>query len=31
MEITYLFDKRPGRLLDFWTLRVGACSRLGAY
>ena len=22
---------RPGRLLNFWTLRVGACSRLGAY
>ena len=22
---------RPGRLLDFWTLRVGAYSRLGAY
>ena len=22
---------RPGRLLNFWTLRVGAYSRLGAY
>ena len=22
---------RPGRLLNFWTLRVGANSRLGAY
>ena len=22
---------RPGRLLHFWTLRVGAYSRLGAY
>ena len=22
---------RPGRLLKFWTLRVGAYSRLGAY
>ena len=23
--------KRPGRLLNFWTLRVGAYLRLGAY
>ena len=23
--------KRPGRLLNFWTLRVGAYSKLGAY
>ncbi len=23
--------KRPGRLLNLWTLRVGAYSRLGAY
>ena len=23
--------KRPGRLLNFWTLRVGAYSRLGAH
>ena len=23
--------KRPGRLLHFWTLRLGAYSRLGAY
>ena len=22
---------RPGHLLNFWTLRVGAFSRLGAY
>ena len=22
---------RPGRLLNFWTLKVGAYSRLGAY
>ena len=22
---------RPGRLLNFWTVRVGAYSRLGAY
>ena len=22
---------RPGRLLNFWTLRVGAYLRLGAY
>ena len=22
---------RPGRLLNFWTLRVGAYSRLGSY
>ena len=26
----YLIN-RPGRLLKFWTLRVGGCSRLGAY
>ena len=26
----YLIN-RPGRLLTFWTLRVGAYSRLGAY
>ena len=26
----YLIN-RPGRLLNFWTLRVGAYSRLGAY
>ena len=22
---------RPGRLLNFWTLKVGAYSRVGAY
>ena len=32
-RIPYLFDyiNRPGRLLNIWTLRVGAYSRLGAY
>ena len=30
-RIPYLFDyiTRPGRLLNIWTLRVGAYSRLG--
>ena len=29
--VTYYSINRPGRLLNFWTLRVGAYSRLGAY
>ena len=31
-KVSGTFEKRaPGRLLNFWTLRVGAYSRLGAY
>ena len=32
-RIPYLFDyiTRPGRLLNIWTLRVGAYSMPGAY
>ena len=29
--LLYLFDKPPWLLLKFWTLRVGAYSRLGTY
>ena len=31
-KVTETFEKRaPGRLLNFWTLRVGTYSRLGAH